>query len=62
MRKVILIIGLEKWRELIDQGMSFILGLGKDIPLTVIEETKLYLESIWNKRIKRLINKMVKEA
>ena len=59
MRKVILIIGLEKWRELIeeeDQGMSFILGLGKDVPLTVIEETKLYLESIWKKRVGRLGN------
>ena len=36
--------------------MSFILGLGKDIPLTVIEEMKLYLESIWNKRVGRLGN------
>ena len=39
-----------------DQGMTFVLGLGKDIPLTVIEETKLHLESIWNKRIRRLRN------
>ena len=57
MLKMILLIGWGKRREIAgqeDQGMGYILGFGNDVPLNIIEESKMYLEKIWNKRIKKL--------
>ena len=56
MREVILLIGLEKWKEKIgqkDQGMGYFLGFGYDVPFNLVEETKIHLEEIWNKRVKK---------
>ena len=59
MQKVILLIGWGKWREITGQedqgeGMGYILGFGNNVPLNIVEESKIYLEKIWNKRMKKL--------
>ena len=49
MQKLILLIGWGKWREITgkkDQGMGYILGFGNDVPLNIVEETKIYLEKL----------------
>ena len=56
MQKVIVLIGWEKWREITgqeDQEMGYILGFGNGVPLNIVEESKVYLKKIWNKRMKK---------
>ena len=34
--------------------MRYILGFRNDIPLNIVEETKVYLEKLWNKEWSKL--------
>ena len=52
-RSASLVLGNQKWREVTemeDRGVSFTLGLQKDVPLEVVEAMKRFLVCAWNVR------------
>ena len=56
-----IILGLNKFREVIEQGeengIAFLLGLEENVPLSVVEITKKYLGILWMERAKKVLER-----
>ena len=37
-----------------DQGLGYILGIGNCVPLNIVEDTKIYLEKLFTKRMNKV--------
>lgn len=60
------ILGEQRFREVTegsdDQGIDFFLGLEENVPLEVIEVTKMYLTLIWNERQRKIMRRQGTEG
>ena len=56
-----LILGINKFREITEQGeengIAFLLGLEEDVPINVVETTKKYLGILWTERAIKILER-----